>query len=563
MVFLPRACSTSTIAPRPGGHDPQIEIDELIAAARAKDAQALAAASAKAGVDLSALEQLARIVRGSLRLTDVVATLLDAVGDPTGIGLREVNDRTRGFAWGKDYCLAVALEEHVVVSVGHATNLPMRVGDVWPELKPWFKDLPRNRSRAEVWAKSKPKSSVALSRVQSRAAPRRGAESEADLMAEVLARPADDGPRMVLADWLLERGDVRGELIALQCKRAGMARKDPAYKELETREREIEERFGERMAGDVARCASAYGFHRGLVSEVTMNAGAFRKHGARLFTSHPIETLQVLPLNTAALAKLAGAPALALVRRLLLRQHIGSNVTLTLGDLAGSPHFERLEALDLNHLEDEDAEDAFAKLRAPSLETIQIYGCGFNGPLILGLARNEGLPRLTRLSLNGGFQGRLDPAGEALEHLGHAPAFAKLKSVALDSLQNAEDDSLVRWLSGPNVASLEGINVSSGSSADRSAEALAANRAATSLRVLDISGSDWTARGIEAVLTAPHLRSLESVTWYAPSKDVDFERVASLLSALPEAHALKAFRIGKSTLDADVGQALGRRFQLD
>jgi uncharacterized protein (TIGR02996 family) len=38
------------------------------------------------------------------------------------------------------------------------------------------------------------------------------------LIAEIVAHPDDDGPRFVLADHLLERGDPRGELIQLQCR---------------------------------------------------------------------------------------------------------------------------------------------------------------------------------------------------------------------------------------------------------------------------------------------------------------------------------------------------------
>lgn len=41
-----------------------------------------------------------------------------------------------------------------------------------------------------------------------------------DFMAEIWATPDDDGPREVFADWLIERGDPRGELITLQLARA-------------------------------------------------------------------------------------------------------------------------------------------------------------------------------------------------------------------------------------------------------------------------------------------------------------------------------------------------------
>lgn len=49
----------------------------------------------------------------------------------------------------------------------------------------------------------------------------RSAVSEATLLAAVAANPLDDAPRLVFADWLLERGDVRGEFILLDiAKRA-------------------------------------------------------------------------------------------------------------------------------------------------------------------------------------------------------------------------------------------------------------------------------------------------------------------------------------------------------
>ncbi len=39
-----------------------------------------------------------------------------------------------------------------------------------------------------------------------------------DFLVDIAARPDDDGLKAVFADWLLERGDVRGELMALQLK---------------------------------------------------------------------------------------------------------------------------------------------------------------------------------------------------------------------------------------------------------------------------------------------------------------------------------------------------------
>lgn len=42
--------------------------------------------------------------------------------------------------------------------------------------------------------------------------------SEAELLEAIRADPADDGARLVYGDWLLERGDVRGEIVQLQLR---------------------------------------------------------------------------------------------------------------------------------------------------------------------------------------------------------------------------------------------------------------------------------------------------------------------------------------------------------
>src|ERR1043165_6117004 len=91
------------------------------------------------------------------------------------------------------------------------------------------------------------------------------ADADAELLALVYAAPDDDGPRLVYADALLERGDPRGELIALQIARA----RGPISDEARAREAEL--------LADDARCAgwaqplSAVGscrFERGFPSHI-------------------------------------------------------------------------------------------------------------------------------------------------------------------------------------------------------------------------------------------------------------------------------------------------------
>lgn len=59
---------------------------------------------------------------------------------------------------------------------------------------------------------------VVLPRVVGLEWPRVLHDSERELLALIHAAPDDDGPRLVYADWLLDHGDPRGELIAMQCE---------------------------------------------------------------------------------------------------------------------------------------------------------------------------------------------------------------------------------------------------------------------------------------------------------------------------------------------------------
>lgn len=88
-----------------------------------------------------------------------------------------------------------------------------------------------------------------------------------ELLAEVYADPDDDGPRLVYADALLERGDPRGELVALQIARARGQISD------EGRAREAE------LLADPARVAAwaqplssggACTFERGFPAEISL-----------------------------------------------------------------------------------------------------------------------------------------------------------------------------------------------------------------------------------------------------------------------------------------------------
>ena len=96
---------------------------------------------------------------------------------------------------------------------------------------------------------------------------------EHELLAAIAADPHDDVPRLVYADWLMERGDPKGELIALQCSLARTSAADePCNAAALDRERAlVEAHSGAWIAPLVELAAGTYELRRGLVEHATLD----------------------------------------------------------------------------------------------------------------------------------------------------------------------------------------------------------------------------------------------------------------------------------------------------
>src|SRR5688572_11671410 len=81
---------------------------------------------------------------------------------------------------------------------------------------------------------------------------------EAKLLDAIWADPDDDGPRLVYADWLMERGHPHGELIALQCERARRGGR------VTEREVELEGQVADSLLGKVGEYLDQVRFRRGF-----------------------------------------------------------------------------------------------------------------------------------------------------------------------------------------------------------------------------------------------------------------------------------------------------------
>ena len=177
-----------------------------------------------------------------------------------------------GFAWATagdapdareltSVCLCVVVDDRVTagVAAAHGTATP---ANAWADITSW--DRYREASNVAAclaWAGRRRDDRVVVGLLAPKGAT---SASREELLGAVLEDPADDRPRLVLADWLIERGDPRGEFISIQCELARSEQPAHALKEREAA-----------LLADHREAWSAPGpaltrFRRGFVESVTV-----------------------------------------------------------------------------------------------------------------------------------------------------------------------------------------------------------------------------------------------------------------------------------------------------
>jgi uncharacterized protein (TIGR02996 family) len=457
-------------------------------------------------------------------VAQAIGLLAEAASNASGIAITE---QVRSLGLGKEIAIAFRDEQHIHFGVRYASNIPMNPGNLWPELKPWFKVLERNRPRLEKWAASA-EGLVAVPRAARQASV---GESGEELLAAVIANPDDADRRLVYADWLVSQGDAQGELIQL-CERRRV-HPDPS---LDARIKELEAAYGERIAGNVAQLASAYTLDRGFVRRIEMSAPTFAKHGERLLARHPIEWLDLKPVNDKALARLASAPALQRLRILYLSQIIGRTRPTSFDEICRSPHFAALRRLEVWTWESSGKpRDAFARLQAPQLQSMFLWQVDSAPRIIAGLARNESV-QLRDLEVS------LRERGSWVPGL-FGRAFERLEKLRLDVRGN-EVTKLFEGASLPMLSTLE----------------LGTDFPLEQLHVPNLRrlrGETIDSIGFARLLERhPRLEAL----WIDDMDPKRARRVFELALALPDEHPLVSLHLGRADVDEELQARVAQRF---
>lgn len=348
----------------------------------------------------------------------------------------------------------------------------------------------------------------------------------ASLLRAILAAPDSDQPRLVYGDWLIERGDPAGELIAVQCALARLPPAAPEHQKLTTRqnqllkalamawgagwtfsrgELELKHRVDQGVYHDMEqlRCR----FARGFIEHVDAQYNALRAHIDWLAQAAPLlDSLrvrayrgQVPALETVGL--LGRLPPL----RALAVSHCGDSVELVRA-LASDERFSPLRRLSLeygHHNRRSDELELLARSEVlAGLRELDLYTYGLTAEHVRHLA--DARFRLRSLLLNDSALG-----ADGARALSDSPAFSELEVLGLYN-NGLEGEGVAALAGSPHLGKLASLDLRSNRIGQAGAEALGTATGLPSLRALILVGNSLDA-GAMAALCGPGLVGIQEL----------------------------------------------------
>jgi len=244
---------------------------------------------------------------------------------------------------------------------------------------------------------------------------------ENDLRAAIFANPDDDAPRRVYADWLLERGDPRGEFILIQCMlgrtlsaRGPLHRNHPAGRtvrpvaadpaaipRLELREQALLREHQKKWILPIRKYVNSWFWERGFVSRVDVNIKKFVAHAGAILDFTPLVAVYAMGCTPQGVRQFAELPRVGSLRSLTFcMQRIGAREA----EIFRSSRFANLRELTLQ--QNPLGDDAVRVLAgSTTLSALRMLDLSFSEDKITSrgvesLAAAEFFPRLTHLDLN-------------------------------------------------------------------------------------------------------------------------------------------------------------------
>jgi uncharacterized protein (TIGR02996 family) len=374
---------------------------------------------------------------------------------------------------------------------------------------------------------------------------------EAAFVRAVLDAPEDDAPLLMYADWLSERGDLRGEFIRLSVellqRGLGRQRRDS----LLARRAEILTAHGIAWFRPLAalglhlRNPWDSGMERGVRVRVRLErTGVLPERADALFAAVPLLTAIDFDYEDVDAVGLAGVVQLSQVRRLAFREDALDRPGLE--TLLGSPHLARLAHLQLGghrqRLRGEAVEVLEASPLAPTLRGLGLAATDAGPEVVGALSRTTRFRCLEILDLSRNNLDRASVGGLAtwatlagvtdlnlelarlnardVAILATSPHLRRLRklNLGLNKIGDAAVASLVR---APALAGLEELELCSAELGPEAARLLAGAPSLAGLRSLQLLRNDLGPEGAAALAASPYLRNLERL--WVVERDVGAE----------------------------------------
>ncbi|MFO0556931.1 MAG: TIGR02996 domain-containing protein [Polyangiales bacterium] len=305
---------------------------------------------------------------------------------------------------------------------------------------------------------------------------------ESDALAEVLAAPDDDVPRMAYADLLVAKGDLRGEFIRTQC---ALTNGDVEYLE----KKELRERAARLLAANEKSWRAEAGltdsieveWRRGFVDTVSLTGEQFAGElGAALFDREPVRHAK-LRINSARVAKkVAQCPHVARISALTVYGTLSSDGVAALLEAP----LNGLKGLNVGGIVDGDSLPILLQCDAlGSLERLSLSGCELQGSLAEHLPEGCALLALQTL-----FAARCGLDDDDLIGLADSPLLSQLVTLCITN--NEYGVKGLRALgNSPNSATLQSVEIDLVD--EGTMQALLDATALDSLRRVMIAGYEW------------------------------------------------------------------------
>jgi uncharacterized protein (TIGR02996 family) len=309
------------------------------------------------------------------------------------------------------------------------------------------------------------------------------AAEQGPFLAAILANPDDKKARLIYADLLQDRGDPRGDFIALQCARADLSVDDPRGAELDDSIAALLKKHKKAWTGACGEArGSRWEYRRGFVEKLSIDAAHLLANAAAIFAAEPLAELNIWKIDESpgGLAPLLELP-LHRIKRLSL-----ARCALTEDDyqaLARATTLGAVESLDLTNggSVEQPVWPLAAATSLPKLRELKLTGA------MIGDDQMETLARSTKLRITRLIAPRNDLRAEGARSVAGAVWAPFLVHLDLSSNEMIGDDGLEALAGSASLSALETLALSYTGLHDRAAAIVLGSPVFAKLRSLDLS----------------------------------------------------------------------------